>query len=773
MGMLDHEYRTRYSEGLFALRIGGGFNRYLGDFRSRDDTRSFTFGAMYSIRPFLSAGLRINYGIVAYTRDPLQVDATLYDFQFGETKGMYNTEYSAFHLALQLTPLQFSVFDLYGFVGAGVAVYNAQDHRSDLARVRPKADLPGTISVPFGVGLDIHLTSVLAMSAELQYTMLFTGDFDAYDDKLLTIDYIKAGGARAYRSEESRDHLFMVSVGLKVFLFQNEDYDGDLISNWMEERLGSDPYNPDTDGDGLSDYEEIHIYGTDPLRVDTDGDGLSDYEEVRIFRTNPLAVDTDGDGLSDFDEIYIYGTNPLLADTDGDGLTDKEEIELGTDPRHIDTDRDGLTDADEVRIYGTDPLKADTDGDGIFDYNEIFTYFTNPLSQDTDGDNLTDYEEIAFYGTSPILADTDGDNLTDDYEIVVLRTNPLDRDTDGDGIPDDIDLCPLVPENYNGFEDDDGCPDVYGVPSKPIARHFPPGQGPNRVRLADGGRGTGPGTGVGGDRGRGTGPGTGVGGDRGRGTGPGTGVGGDDGRGTGPGTGVGGDDGRGTAPGAGIGGDAERGTLFQAGAEGDWGTGTGVSTGIGEVWNRERHKLIGPLPKPFLHRYYEYDPRHVKHVVPRSMIDTSYRFSVDWDLVGLDLPRRAPEFSIDNLEEGKTFTMTDVHFDFDSDRIRHEYLADLMEKAKIFRIWPEMVVEIRGHTDNEGRDDYNLSLSMRRALAVKSFFVKQGIQPLRLIAKGFGKTRPLTDNTSELGKAINRRVEIHVLTLGKKRPERR
>ena len=61
---------------------------------------------------------------------------------------------------------------------------------------------------------------------------------------------------------------------------------------------------------------------TPPPPVDTDRDGLSDNEEMNIFGTDPLVPDSDGDGLTDGDEIIIYGTNPLMTDTDGDGLSD-------------------------------------------------------------------------------------------------------------------------------------------------------------------------------------------------------------------------------------------------------------------------------------------------------------------------------------------------------------------------------------------------------------------------------------------------------------------
>jgi outer membrane protein OmpA-like peptidoglycan-associated protein len=188
----------------------------------------------------------------------------------------------------------------------------------------------------------------------------------------------------------------------------------------------------DSDGDGLSDMDEILIYHTDPFNKDSDGDGLSDGDEVAIYKTNPLNPDTDGDGLSDGDEVKKYHTSPRLADTDGDGLSD----------------------GDEVLKYSTNPLKKDTDGDGLTDGEEVLKYGTDPLKKDTDGDGLTDGEEVLQYHTNPKLADTDGDSLSDGYEVNTLGTDPLKTDTDGDGVPDNLDECPLTP----GTPEEKGCP---------------------------------------------------------------------------------------------------------------------------------------------------------------------------------------------------------------------------------------------------------------------------------------------------------------------------
>lgn len=178
------------------------------------------------------------------------------------------------------------------------------------------------------------------------------------------------------------------------------DDDKDGLTNAEEAALGTDPKNPDSDDDGISDGDEVNIYGSDPLNLDTDGDTLYDGGEL-VYGTGILNPDTDGDGLSDGEEVYIYHTNPTVADTDGDGIPDGEEVRNGTNPLQagavvptvppaapptlpaqqtsIDSDGDGLTDAQEAR-YGTDPHNSDSDGDGVNDSNEIAAG-TNPPPQ--------------------------------------------------------------------------------------------------------------------------------------------------------------------------------------------------------------------------------------------------------------------------------------------------------------------------------------------------------------------------------------------------------
>ena len=111
----------------------------------------------------------------------------------------------------------------------------------------------------------------------------------------------------------------------------NPDIDGDGLTNAQEIAIGTDPLNADTDGDGQNDGAEIRC-GSDPLSaaskvtgVDTDHDGIPDACEA-IIGTNPNLSDTDGDGVGDGTEFFRLGTNPLVADTDGDGCPDGDEV---------------------------------------------------------------------------------------------------------------------------------------------------------------------------------------------------------------------------------------------------------------------------------------------------------------------------------------------------------------------------------------------------------------------------------------------------------------
>ena len=267
----------------------------------------------------------------------------------------------------------------------------------------------------------------------------------------------------------------------------DSDSDNDGIPDEMErqgvvdvhgQRVHTDPYKADTDGDGLSDGAELFVFHTDPLVADTDGDGISDGDEIKVYHTDPLNADTDGDGIKDGDELagktvtvhLSNGTNLTYTipnnDVDGDGIIN---------PLDPDDDNDGLLTKDELggKLFAhhlgvqTNPYSSDTDGDGLEDGFEMRMptpvgwlavppgqdpatrdWFTDPTNSDTDGDGLNDHMELLeltwstvqghtiHIATDPNNPDTDADGISDGREVLNWHSNPINVDTDGDGIMD-------------------------------------------------------------------------------------------------------------------------------------------------------------------------------------------------------------------------------------------------------------------------------------------------------------------------------------------------
>lgn len=296
------------------------------------------------------------------------------------------------------------------------------------------------------------------------------------------------------------------------------DQDNDGCHNLCEMWRLIDPFDEDTDQDGLWDGEEVYTYQTSPLKADTDGDYVNDNEEIDYTTgsllqpgdvsspLNPLLKDTDGDGVNDNEELFtiydsplrfatdFYTSDPNRIDTDNDSVTDGEEFLAATNPRSLDTDNDGLSDDEEINLYLTDPLSPDTDLDRLLDGQEVLGFefsgnliMTDPLQPDTDGDGLYDGDEVlapAFgdttpitdpcnvqnYASNPTLVDSDSDNLDDFMEVCgfamtlrkgnptpseyIIHTDPLEEDTDLDGLADNQEYQGIFVPPSNQFKSD-------------------------------------------------------------------------------------------------------------------------------------------------------------------------------------------------------------------------------------------------------------------------------------------------------------------------------
>ncbi len=243
------------------------------------------------------------------------------------------------------------------------------------------------------------------------------------------------------------------------------------------ERFNSSPVLADTDGDNLTDYQEVVVFNTNPANNDTDNDTILDWYEVWVYNTSALRADTDGDGLYDYEEtltpIWPYGpwppTNWSIGMGHGDNgtpggykppLTDlsygtqfalAQEGEYPTSATDPDSDNDYLPDGAEVHFYHSNPVSMDSDYDGVPDTLEF----------DTDYDGLPDGIEFKIGAQSTagggiMSPDSDFDGLLDGDEYYKYNTSVTNWDTDGDGYSDGLEIAlgldPLTYTSSTEFE---------------------------------------------------------------------------------------------------------------------------------------------------------------------------------------------------------------------------------------------------------------------------------------------------------------------------------
>ena len=118
---------------------------------------------------------------------------------------------------------------------------------------------------------------------------------------------------------------------------------------------------------------------------------------------------------------------------------------------------------------------------------------------------------------------------------------------------------------------------------------------------------------------------------------------------------------------------------------------------------------------------------------------------------------------LDGCEVEAVISLDGVYFDFDKATLRPEGIAVLNDAAALLKTNDRVVVEIAGHTDSVGSEEYNQGLSERRANTVRDYLVGQGITATRLTARGYGELQPVATNDTDEGRQLNRRVEMIVL----------
>ncbi|MES2764611.1 MAG: OmpA family protein [Bacteroidota bacterium] len=519
-----------YPEGRLEIGTYGFATKYLGEFTDNRIGEGIGLTTRYTL-PFLpeiSLGARYTHGYLRYDRRYIPRFGVSYDNQYPEvdfpgakeTGTIRRTKIDSYDALAYLNLFPRHEVNYYLMAGIGVLAFQPQDiidnpyggsgYRKNYKNLGEENQF--NIHYIGGLGIDYYFTPTISLGAQAAVHILSTDYVDGYASKIID----DAGQPSGSTNMDA-----YADFGLKVsyHLFTNNDSDNDGLLNTEENSLGMNPYSPDSDEDGVLDFEEVRTFKSNPLLTDSDNDGLGDAEEAYNLHTNLLKSDSDDDGLSDFDEARLYKTNPVLKDSDGDNLADAAEFQKGA--------------------------------------------------------------------------------------------NPMTGDTDGDGVSDNDDNCPT----FFGLKEKNGCPDP--VPS-----------------ITD-------------------------------------------------------------------------------------------ASNISVNFNGEGNDII--------------------------MHDTVYVFR-----------------EMKNIRENESYTPYGINFEAGKSVIREESEIILDDVARWLKNSPSISVEVRGHTDADGSEEYNAKLAEARTTAVRNYLISQGIAAERLEVKAFGEYQPVASNDVAKGKARNRRIEFFVKTNGQK-----
>ena len=121
------------------------------------------------------------------------------------------------------------------------------------------------------------------------------------------------------------------------------------------------------------------------------------------------------------------------------------------------------------------------------------------------------------------------------------------------------------------------------------------------------------------------------------------------------------------------------------------------------------------------------------------------------------------DVALKKIEIGSTIVLRNIFFDFDKATIRPESANELERLIKLLNDNPTLKIELGSHTDSKGSDDYNMKLSDSRSKSVVDYLISKGISTSRLVAKGYGETKPIDTNETDEGRQNNRRTEFKIL----------
>lgn len=130
------------------------------------------------------------------------------------------------------------------------------------------------------------------------------------------------------------------------------------------------------------------------------------------------------------------------------------------------------------------------------------------------------------------------------------------------------------------------------------------------------------------------------------------------------------------------------------------------------------------------------------------------------------LRERTAGSGVDVIREGDNLTLrmpSGITFAYDDATVQPQFQPTLNEVASVLAEYPKTYIDVMGHTDSDGSEAYNQTLSERRAQSVASYLSARGVQSARVATRGYGEMQPIASNETVEGKAANRRVEIKLV----------
>jgi len=173
------------------------------------------------------------------------------------------------------------------------------------------------------------------------------------------------------------------------------------------------------------------------------------------------------------------------------------------------------------------------------------------------------------------------------------------------------------------------------------------------------------------------------------------------------------------------------------------------------VYENEDYNLIGELDG-YLIRRQEYTTKG-KSVDPKTLTELVTNITLDTIVI------------LDKIEINKIFVLENIYYNFNKFDIRPDAALELDKLVTLLADNPEIKIELSSHTDSVDTDDYNIWLSQKRAESAVEYIVKHGVAPDRLVAKGYGESKPIARNSNPdgsdnpAGRQKNRRTEFKIL----------